>query len=660
MSDSQCDTYENQIKSGMKIKTLTMVDSNIHIEYKLGFSSFNCLQDKLRDYLYNVVYSNTLNIEGYGKLPDWDVSNVNNMSGLFDDKDIKGYLSSIQAYQFDDIDISKWNTCKVTNMSKMFRQLPSTWGANFNISKWNVSKVRAMEGMFSEAESFSDLSSWNLSNVSMNSMFMGATSFNQDISKWDVSSVTSMNSMFYKASAFNSNISNWDVSSVTDMSLMFNGAKEFNQNLTMWDVTKVHKDKHQDFSSQTDKLQQAYEDAKYTLPVFPGGIRKSLRFNTWRRNADNSITKGDDYAYSIITPNDCQLATASLFTPPDVIFENKAYDYEKVYGDRLRTNKFTPEAESYVTVKGVPYIPVYKNIIKLYGQVQDWDVSNVAAGAFTNSIGSSIGFNGSTLGVGNEQGGGGLIIFVPTESKQVPKEYNYSPAVPWRWDTSKFLNLSLMFAYTGTNGPNFNFNFNANVSSWNTSKVGVMDNMSYYNKGFNGDLSNWNTSSVSSMIYMFSNALSFNQNLSNWNTGNVSDMQYMFSNATSFNSNLSNWHTGNVSDMQHMFTHASSFNNDVSKWETSKVTDMNTMFSEATSFNSNLSSWNVSNVISMQNMFYSQTKMMAINTNISKWQVVKLTNWDNFINKNTTSSMCDINGAEIVNLPSGIFASNCT
>ena len=67
------------------------------------------------------------NVEPYGKMPDWDVSNVTDMSFTFE------------------------------NASDF----------NANISKWDVSQV-----------------------IDMEYMFYLATSFNQDLSKWDVSNVT--------------------------------------------------------------------------------------------------------------------------------------------------------------------------------------------------------------------------------------------------------------------------------------------------------------------------------------------------------------------------------------------------------------------------------------------------------------------------------------
>ena len=98
------------------------------------------------------------NVEPYGMMPDWDVSQVTDM-----------FLGFYGAESF-----------------------------NGNISKWNTSNV-----------------------TDMTSMFDGASSFNQNIGDWDVSKVTNMDWMFDSASSFNQNIGSWDVSKVTSMYSMF-------------------------------------------------------------------------------------------------------------------------------------------------------------------------------------------------------------------------------------------------------------------------------------------------------------------------------------------------------------------------------------------------------------------------------------------------------
>ncbi len=156
-----------------------------------------------------------------GDISKWDVSNVTDMYGMFQD-----------ATAFNS-DISKWDVSKVTSMSWMFR---GATAFNSDISDWHVSKVTDMLAMFGKATAFnSDISDWKVGKVTdMSGMFEGATAFNSDISDWKVGKVTNMSFMFEGAIAFNSDISTWDVSKVTNMSDMFKEASSFNRDLEAW------------------------------------------------------------------------------------------------------------------------------------------------------------------------------------------------------------------------------------------------------------------------------------------------------------------------------------------------------------------------------------------------------------------------------------------
>ena len=161
----------------------------------------------------------------YGAMPDWDVSNVTDMSAF----NFKGEFNG---------DISAWDVSQVTNMQAMFRGASSF---NKDIGSWDVSNVTNMANMFSGASSFNkDIGSWDVSNVTnMRLMFYNASAFNQDIGSWDVSQVTNMRAMFRGASSFNKDIGSWDVSNVTNMLIMFERASSFNKDLSSWCVSNI-------------------------------------------------------------------------------------------------------------------------------------------------------------------------------------------------------------------------------------------------------------------------------------------------------------------------------------------------------------------------------------------------------------------------------------
>ena len=165
----------------------------------------------------------------YGHISNWNVSQVTDMSYLFDNKT-----------SFND-DISNWDVSNVTNMTYMFHNAESF---DQPIGNWNVSKVTNMKDLFFNAKSFNKTLIWNVSSVTdMTSMFYGADVFTNNgdtsINDWDVSKVTRMTCMFREAIAFNQSIGNWNVYSVNQMDLMFYYTMNFNQPLDNWNVSNV-------------------------------------------------------------------------------------------------------------------------------------------------------------------------------------------------------------------------------------------------------------------------------------------------------------------------------------------------------------------------------------------------------------------------------------
>ena len=100
------------------------------------------------------------------------------------------------------INLSNFNTSKVTDMKQMFYNSKAT---SINVSSFNTSNVTLMYGMFrNTAVTTLDLSSFNTSNVtSMADMFHGSKLTTLDLSSFDTSKVSGagMRTMFNYSTA---------------------------------------------------------------------------------------------------------------------------------------------------------------------------------------------------------------------------------------------------------------------------------------------------------------------------------------------------------------------------------------------------------------------------------------------------------------------------
>jgi len=135
----------------------------------------------------------------FGPMPDWDVSQVTDMSSAF-----------LGRTTFN-ADISQWSTSSATTTFIMFKNAAAF---NQDISGWDVSSVVMMQGMF------------NMQNVD-------TSAFNQDIGGWDTSQVTNMKFMFYSNEIFDQDVSGWTGSAATSVQFgMFFSATAFNAKYT--------------------------------------------------------------------------------------------------------------------------------------------------------------------------------------------------------------------------------------------------------------------------------------------------------------------------------------------------------------------------------------------------------------------------------------------
>ena len=186
----------------------------------------------------------------FGPMSQWDVSDVTDMSRLFERRGDDEHLfrgniaqwdvSNVQTFSYMfaqqtafNRDLSRWKVSSALNMAGMFvgcsafDQSLASWGPE-------VSKVRDMSQMFKDGFATTlGLSNWDVSSVEQKDYMFASTAIQDDLSQWDVSSVENMDYMFFE-SLFYGDISSWEVGSVRSMKSMFMNNEGFDNNLSAW------------------------------------------------------------------------------------------------------------------------------------------------------------------------------------------------------------------------------------------------------------------------------------------------------------------------------------------------------------------------------------------------------------------------------------------
>ncbi|MCL6294525.1 BspA family leucine-rich repeat surface protein [Jejuia spongiicola] len=480
------------------------------------------------------------NAGGNLNIENWDVSNVENMSQLFNENN-----------SFNR-DISSWNVSKVTNMSEMF-----AFASAFNqdLSNWNVSNVTDMTAMFAFVSTFNqDIGNWNVSSVTnMSEMFTEAYTFNQDLSNWDVSNVTGMSDMFANASSFNQDLSNWDVSNVTDMSSMFANASFFNQDLGNWDISSLENAARmfENVALSTENYEAllvGWSTLDTNETQIPQDITFSAGNSTYCEALDERNTLKREFGWNI---TDGGVEDPSCF---------------------LNGRPFITKW-SIVRARGIFIsIPLPIDLPGPYNYVIDWG-------------------DGSALE--HYQGRGARHGYPNRTATYEVKIYGVFPSIDFstsdvfdqrkiievmQWGDIEWTTMEGAFAgctnleYTATDIPDLSkVTSMEDMFSGCTSLVG--------NDSFN----NWDTSNVTNMRNTFAST-NFNEDIGGWNVSNVTDMYRMFVSSKAFNQDIGGWDVSNVTNMAYMFTFSKAFNQDIGNWDISSLSDATGMFSNNTTF----------------------------------------------------------------------------
>jgi surface protein len=410
----------------------------------------------------------------YGHISGWDTSAIDNMSGLFQDKET-----------FND-DISQWDTSNVTSMADMFNGAEAF---NQDISGWDTSKVTNMGWMFKNASLFDqDIRKWDVSKVqTFTNMFAGDVAFQdtygipdtpvsvfftqfdsdglkaavaehfQDVgaaqakygklTKYDTSLVTDMSMLFRDRATFNLDISGWNTANVTQFESMFNGAEAFNQDIGDWDVSKA---KHMEYM---------FKDAK----AFNQNIAGEL-------SAGIPGSEGTEHTY-VLQRNDTYGDGGLAYKVTDQT-DGTVQDFP-----RSKTGYGSSATDYIIFKEGHEYAIEYSS--------DNW--GSEISFSLTDDNGQVLMSCVSGSGGTHVAGGVGGTLSSNTTYNTTLDIAIETPAVPpveiYKWNTSNVITINNMFDGAIV--------FNQNIGVWNVSNVKVMNNILDGAIAFNQEIRSW-------------------------------------------------------------------------------------------------------------------------------------------------------------------------
>ena len=499
----------------------------------------------------------------------------------------------------DNIDI--WDVSNVTNMSRMFE------GAAFyngDISVWDVDNVTDMSRMFKGASTFDqDLSAWDafVGNVTnMSAMFNFATQFNSNLTTWDVSAVTDMASMFNEADNFNQDIGDWDVGNVSDMSSMFFGTNQFNRDLTEWCVNLIPNEPSA--FDDGSALQPVNQPVWGTCPnqVFDGEFY-------WTTGGSTMVIKGTMSQAGTVTQPNGSTFTIGPGNWTRTITQKGTYQLPM---EHMTALNFQDQSRQFFGFSPTFYTGALTTMYRMFYNADKFDNSDIS-GWDTRNVTNMAEFAKNNGNFDTDLSGWDTSN-VTNMFAAFSSAFNFNQDLN-SWNTSSVVDISCMFSSA--------LDQNQVYDNWDVSKV---TNMAYLfsrtdEQRVDPLVTNWNTSNVTNMVGMFSSPF-INPDLSGWDTRNVGPLgfQGMFRDASSFNNDVSNFvFTKPKTYLGSMFRGATAFNQDLSMWDMTNVNATEYMFENSSAFNQDISSWNLgADWDEAVNMF---TNATAFNQDISNW-----------------------------------------
>ena len=493
----------------------------------------------------------------------------------------------------ENIDISKFDSSKVTNMAYMF------WKSNLpiNFNNFKTSLVTNMSYMFGYCKNESlKLNNFDTSaTVDMTGMFYECESLKSlYINKFNTSSVISMSYMFYFCLLLkNLNIINFNTSSVTDMSFMFYKCQSIYSlkiNISNFDTSSVTNMKYM-FCASIILLDlsflntSSFVDMSGMFCAFLG-ILNFTNFNT------SSVTSME----RMFIYNEKESFDLSRFDTSSVInMEEMFFGYKNLKAldlSSFNTSSVTNMKRMFSQCESLTslnlnnfHTPFVEIIDQMFSYCYELKV------LYLNNFKTS---------------------YITTMNKLFYRCYKLQKLDLKSFNTSSVTDMASMFE---DNNSLTSLDISNNYSTLNVFNMSHMFYNCYSLTSLN--LSIFKTDNVKDMSNIFENCHNlFFIELNNFNTSSVNKMEYMFSNCGSLKSlDLSNFNTSKVTNMEGIFYKCSDLSSlNIMSFNTSKITNMRNMFANCNSLISlDLSNFNTSIVNNMGSMFYNCNSLLFIN-----------------------------------------------
>lgn len=476
--------------------------------------------------------------------PTMDTSRVTNMMAMFCSVGLDSYRLNLP---------DTFVTDNVTNMSYMFagmqgRENYSTKaGRTLDISNFNTSKVTTMAGMFAanSMDSIAWPENFDTSNVTdMSYMFTRCWNLDLNpVANFDTSKVSNMSNMFSGTTINNPDLfANWDTSLVTDMESMFEETYfENGINLNTFDTTNV-----------------LYMDNMFHYAGVPDDTVYTLDLSQW--NTSHVISMGGMFSnLQPISSQNSKTIALNLTGFDTSSVQNMSYMF-------YSTDVKSLDISSFNTSKVADMTSMFADTEMLTDIAlgNQWDTGNVTSMSRMFDMSGIIELNTSDWNTSSVNAMNGMFMYCE----------NLKTIDVSKWDTSNVTTMDSMFS--SSKMPTID------LSSWDFSSVSDMSSM-FSNAETSQIIfpTQMNSTKLTDMRSMFSGCSNLeNIDVSGFNTENVTNMAYLFSECTNLMAiDVSSFNTQNVEEMTDMFQECSNLTQlDLSSFDTSQVTSMGSMF----------------------------------------------------------------------------------